>query len=266
MMDVELLQRQFGRMGARLVIAPTAGERGRRAAGIDIGADSQGAYFEIRLGADDPVAYEVIDLRPAQRHLLLLARRARAKEKYLCGHDERHWFVCAVPDRPGLAGVPAAMAALQPAEVQAAARRVARPQDRLRRRNAAFVRQGEWFFIPEPRLVVDERLVRRNEPISRGAGSQAHICEQLYRHGGEAVMVCGRRPRGVTLAEYERLLKSTPEAFRWGWSAMRRGAAAYVRGRVSHPDHKTIVLPGWHRVLMNTEAEAPASRNVVFLD
>ena len=47
---------------------------------------------------------------------------------------------------------------------------------------------------------------------------------------------------------------------------MRRNAAVYVRGRISHPDHKTIILDGWHRVLMNTENEAPGNRHVVFLD
>jgi hypothetical protein len=30
------------------------------------------------------------------RHLLLMAR-SWTKDKFLCGHDERHWFVCAVP-------------------------------------------------------------------------------------------------------------------------------------------------------------------------
>jgi hypothetical protein len=47
---------------------------------------------------------------------------------------------------------------------------------------------------------------------------------------------------------------------------MRRDALAYVRGRVWHPDHKTIVLNGWHRVLMNTEYQAPGAPAVVFLD
>ncbi|MGA7496337.1 MAG: hypothetical protein WBX00_06360 [Isosphaeraceae bacterium] len=47
---------------------------------------------------------------------------------------------------------------------------------------------------------------------------------------------------------------------------MLRNAGVYVRGRVRHADHKTIVLHGWHRVLMNTEGEAQARRNVAFLD
>ena len=47
---------------------------------------------------------------------------------------------------------------------------------------------------------------------------------------------------------------------------MYRDANVYARGRVRHPDHKTIFLNGWHRVLMNTENEAPGMRKVVFLD
>jgi hypothetical protein len=47
---------------------------------------------------------------------------------------------------------------------------------------------------------------------------------------------------------------------------MRREPSVYVRGRVSHLDHKTIVLDNWHRVLMNTEREAPGMEHVVFLD
>jgi hypothetical protein len=28
-----------------------------------------------------------------------------------------------------------------------------------------------------------------------------------------------------------------------------------VRGKVWHPDHRTIYLDGWHKVLRNTESE-----------
>jgi hypothetical protein len=47
---------------------------------------------------------------------------------------------------------------------------------------------------------------------------------------------------------------------------MRRDAEVYVRGRVWHPDHKTLVLACWHRVLMNTEHLAPGRSKVTFLD
>jgi hypothetical protein len=47
---------------------------------------------------------------------------------------------------------------------------------------------------------------------------------------------------------------------------MRRNPEVYVKGRIRHPDHKTTVLPGWHRVVPNTENRAAAGRNVAFLD
>lgn len=47
---------------------------------------------------------------------------------------------------------------------------------------------------------------------------------------------------------------------------MTRAPRAYVRGRVWHMDHKTVVLDGWHRVVMNTEREASFAPRVAFLD
>jgi hypothetical protein len=44
------------------------------------------------------------------------------------------------------------------------------------------------------------------------------------------------------------------------------GPSQYAKGSVRHPDHNTIVLHGWHRVLMNTEQGARAMRHVAFLD
>jgi hypothetical protein len=47
---------------------------------------------------------------------------------------------------------------------------------------------------------------------------------------------------------------------------MRRNPGVYVRGRIRHPHHVTITLHGWHRVMMNTEGQSKALRNVAFLD
>jgi len=271
-MDIGLLQQKFGRMGARVKLNDQMRVGGvrfarRAASGIDIRMDAEGEFFDLRVAPSEQVSYEVIDLRPEKRHLLLMARREQGrKEKFLCGHDERHWFVCAVPGA-GVAHVRAAMESLQPAEVRRLVnRRVKRVKDRLNRRNEVFVRQGEWFFIPSPDLATNAAFIHRNEPISRGRGSKPHMCEQLYRFGGEAVMVCPRHPDGVTQAQYQHILRSRPKAKKWDWRPMRRDALVYVRGRVWHPDHKTIVLADWHRVLMNTENLAPWSDAVVFLD
>lgn len=265
-MEIGLLQKKFARMGARLQVGE-ARSRWRPEGGIDIGADGKGEYFDIRLPPNEAIEYEVIDLRPEMRHLLLLARRENgSKEKFLCGHDERHWFVCAVPGK-SVQGVRTAMEALQPPAAQVAINnRLRRMKNRLRRRNEAFVRQGEWFFIPEPELKVDEKLVHRNEPISRGNGGKPHMCQYLYRAGGVLVMVNWKYPQGLTMSEYEKLIAARPSARRLNWTRMQRGAGVYVRGRVWHADHKTVVLDGWHRVEMNTEGIAPGSQRVVFLD
>ncbi|HKQ73217.1 MAG TPA: hypothetical protein VJ810_05775 [Blastocatellia bacterium] len=263
-MDIELLKRHFAGIGARVKVGDARVTRWSNDAGIDIRADSRGEFFDIKIDAKDPREYRVIDLRPEQRHLLLLSERDKAK--FLCGFDERHWFVCAVPGE-GVTNVRAAMEALQPAEVRLAVdRRVKRAKNRLRRHNEAFVRQGEWFFIPAPELVVEEAVVRRNEPISRGRGSKPHMCQFAYRTAGELVMVCNQHPSGVPMNTYEKLLQDNPKARNWGWRQMSRNAEVYVRGRVWHPDHKTLILRGWHRVLMNTEHMAPGRSAVTFLD
>jgi hypothetical protein len=258
------LETMFERMGARVKFRETVSRR--NPAGIDIRSDQRGEYFDIGVEATDRVEYQVIDIRPRLKHLLLMARRDTGKQKFLCGHDERHWFVCAVPGA-SVSNVISAIEALQPAEVRAAVgHKVKRTKNRLGRRNEAFVRQGEWFFVPAPELTVNPKLVLRNEPISRGNGSKPHMCQFLFRSGGDTVFVCRRYPQGVSSDTHIHLLRTNPEAGGWNWRQMIRDANVYVRGRIWHPDHRTIVLDGWHRVLMNTERFAPGARAVVFLD
>jgi hypothetical protein len=102
---------------------------------IDIGVDARGEFFDVSfVGNGDAAKLEVVDIASADRHLLLLVRNGAEKSKFLCGHDERHWFVAAVPEQArGVTGVTPAKAALQPALVSAAVAR-ARPKDRFRRR------------------------------------------------------------------------------------------------------------------------------------
>jgi hypothetical protein len=69
------------------------------------------------------------------------------------------------------------MEALKPAEVRAAqAQQGVKGKDR-RRKNAAYRRQGEWFFLPAPHLKVDKKLIVRDEPLSRGNGGKPHWAE-----------------------------------------------------------------------------------------
>ncbi len=269
-MDTSNLLTKFARIGARLKVADRPSRPFRAASGVislDIGEDRDGEFFEVarRPGVDPEVA--VLDVQPADRHLLLLVRDGGEKQKFLCGHDERHWFVAAVPETAPVGTVRQAKEALKPDEVQVAqGRRGLRAEARNRRKNAAYRRQGEWFFLPVPGFAVDEGLVLRNEPLRRGDGGKPHWCESCYRPSGETVFVCARHPNGVGEKVYRTILSASPRAKGWGWRTMRRNPGVYVRGKIHHADHKTIVLHGWHRVLMNTEGEAKAMRNVAFLD
>ena len=257
-----VLERRFESVGARLSLAE---QPWRGAPRIDVRSDASGEYFDIRFdGAGDEVEVEVVDARPRDRHLLLLVRQGGEKSKFLCGHDERHWFVAAIPETArGVTGVTTAKAALQPDAVQALVERV-RPKDRFRRRNEAYIRQGEWFFVPVVlRPEPSEAQVLRNEPLSRGRG-KAHMLQFAFRTGGRTVYVNRRHPTGITEAAFAKL--SPDEQRDNSWRRMVRDPLVYAKGTVRHPDHATIHLPSWHRVLMNTEQRAQAMRHVAFLD
>lgn len=266
---------KFTKMGARAVIdaIDARSQRLRHPAlprfSVDIQSDRHGEYFLVRKPAD--VDLQVLDLWPRDRHLLLMARTENAartdmprKSKFLCGHDERHWFVAAVPEDRGVSNVQQAMDTLKPQAVwDSMAQHGVAMEDRNQRHTAGFVRQGEWFFLPRTGMNVPARRVHKNEPLRRGAG-KPHYVDQLYRLGGESVYVTPAYPNGLTTTEYMRLDREERDRHRW--RRMQRDARAYVRGRVRHPDHATIFLHEWHEVVMNTETRAFAMRNVAFLD
>jgi len=236
---------------------------------MDIQQDGAGEFFELRVPThlNGALAVTVMQSEPKQRRLLLAVRKAGDQtqlDRFLCGHDEREWFVAAVPG--GASSVRQAMDALQPPDVRAAlTRQHVSSRKRYGRKNRAFRRQGEWFFVPEPSLVVDEKPILRNEPLRRGAG-KPHLVEEIFRSGGETVHVCSRHPNGITPDEYRSVLQHNPAAARWGWQVMRRNPGVYARGDVRHSDHETITLPFWHRVSMNTETQSRTMVRVAFLD
>jgi hypothetical protein len=114
-MGTEVLERRFAAIGARVNVVGSRSGAPR----IDVGLDARGEFFDIRFeGSGRLVELEVVDVDRSDRHLLLLVRDGDEKSKFLCGHDERHWFVAAVPeDARGGMGVATAKAALQQALV-----------------------------------------------------------------------------------------------------------------------------------------------------
>jgi hypothetical protein len=267
-MNTTLLESQFARMGARLKVVPQTNQRSRVTGfALDVRRDEEGEFFEVRLAADAESSPELLVLQSDRhdRHLLLLAKSDNGrKDRFLCGHDEREWFVAAVPG--AVSTVADAKESLKPAPVRAAQAAAGLNRAKAqRRKNEAFIRQGEWFFIPVPDLVVDAKTILHREPIRR-SGGKAHIVEEVFRSGGQPVYYSEKKRRVLTVEQYGKLLRQKPHTSKEDWRLLQRDMSVYGRGTVRHPDHRTITLQGWHSILMNTESQAPAMRSVAFLD
>ena len=253
---VTTLEKHFAAIGARLDVChePDASDYG-----FDVVRGRRGEYFELRGSRLDTLFVQHVD--KGTRHILVCGlersdprtarmngRRARQAarplaSRFLCGYDERHWFVAGIGDP--VTTVRDAKLSLAPAGIREA---VARERHRDRRHNGLFTRQGEWFFVPAklPALA-GWTPIHRNEPITRGRG-KAHWCEELVRHSGVTVRLY--QGRELDDAEFATLIAKNP---RLSYRTMTRDAVVYVRGRVRHDDHATIRLRDWHRVYLNSE-------------
>jgi hypothetical protein len=271
------IESKFAAMGARIKVRKIASRwrQGDRTwvspadFAVDIRRDGNGEFFELRVPThlSETLDVSVTQAEPKRRHLLLFVRKLGEKpqlDRFLCGHDEREWFVAAVPG--GASSVRQAMDALQPKDVRDALTcNHVSSRKRYARKNRAFRRQGEWFFVPEPSFAVNEKFILRNEPLRRG-NDKPHLVEEIFRSGGEMVHVCDRYPNGIPPDEYRAVIQRNPNAIRWRWRVMQRNPGVYARGTVRHSDHATITLPFWHRVMMNTETQSRTMANVAFLD
>lgn len=278
-METNMIAEKFSAMGARVRFSDLAAWRRFRFSReqtenliVDVLRDKKGEYFSI--GSQGQVELIVPDVRPADRHLLLMARVLAGGErderiiKILCGHDEREWFAAQVPNG-SVSNVDTAKQALKPRQAIASQRkRKVKTKNRHRRKNKGFMRQGEWFFIPVDNVSPDVKLITYREPIvlaGTRAGNKPHVAEEAYQVGGERVYVHPRfAPAGLTEGQRARLFERNEKAAKAkDWRAMIREPFLYVRGAVRHPDHKTIRLNGWHRVVLNREQRSQA---VAFLD
>ena len=216
------VQEAFAAIGAELQL-----ERGGRVVEIDVIQRDGSEAYALRYPWGAAPVIETLDLNPKLRHLVLdvTSVQRASSARFLCGHDEFHWFVASVPFGPQTQRVRGAMEALKPDVVRREQRRKGVHHRRHRRKTAVYVRQGEWFFLPRARMHVDERLVERRAELAR-RGGKPHRVEYLYR------------PPGSDLV--------------------------FARGEVSHPDHSTIHLDRWHRVVQNSEPEPiPAAQSFV---
>ncbi len=129
------LNKMFTRMGARLRVPGVDPSFRRFRAGvpsrtevsniaIEIGQDKSGEFFEIRTVRDGKQELDVLHVIPEEKHLVLLSRQfdkhgeLLAKQKFLCGRDEKHWFVAAIPESEPVSTVAGARIALKPEAVR----------------------------------------------------------------------------------------------------------------------------------------------------
>ncbi len=271
------LKEKFRKIGARVDIAFVDATQRRGfstfrnpPASLNILNDKKENFFQINIRKDvsETLDVSVLEVLPKDKHLVLLARQIDvdgnviSKDHFLCGQDERHFFVASVGK---VSTVAAAKESLKPNEILSQETGL-KKEKRNRRKTSVFKRQGEWFFLPVD-LQPEPVFIRRDEPLVRNTGSKAHIAEFAYRSGGENVKVCREYPNGLTQDEYKTLIKDNPNAKYLHWRYMKRNASVYVKGKIRHADHATVTLDTWHRVLMNTESfSASVAVTVAFLD
>jgi len=267
-MDNINVTKKFIEIGARVKIFPAMdyGYRKDPDLAIDIRRDKEGEYFKIT--ARKSLELNAIDVQKKDRHLLLHAKLAgNPRAKFLCGHDERHWFSCAVPESAGVSTVFQAKQALKPQELQrlesieGISKKVIHKHSKKLDSGRKVPRQGEFFFIQDSSFEPPKNaIVYKREPM-RGGGLNIHTAEFLYRTGGIPVMVKGRSI--ISPGEFEKLDISKKH----GYMPMMQNPTVYVKGNITHPQHSTVRLGSmWHKVLLNTENMSFAKRSVMFLD
>ena len=115
-MDTTNLLTKFARIGARLKVADRPSRRFRATSGVislDVQADRNGEFFEVVPPGGDRRRGRRPG-RPARRPAPAPDGPGGGREdKFLCGHDERHWFVAAVPETAPVGHRPAGQGGAQ---------------------------------------------------------------------------------------------------------------------------------------------------------
>ncbi|QGJ69371.1 Hypothetical protein PBC10988_10520 [Planctomycetales bacterium 10988] len=180
------IQEAFEAIGAELFEE----KRGNRFE-IDIESRSNQELYRLRYPQFDDLYLEAMDVKPRDRHLVLdvAGTNLPISGRFLCGHDERHWFVAALPFHRKTTTVRGAMEALKPELVRREQKRKGVKHRRNRRKTAAYHRQGEWFFLPRPKMNANGAEVQGGVLV-RGQG-KPHRVEWIYHAPGGETFVRG---------------------------------------------------------------------------
>jgi hypothetical protein len=221
--------------------------------GYNINTRGRGKTERFQIDSAPNIDLVPLDTRPDEEAVLIMVKdndAAHGKQniaKMLLGHDERQLYVAAVPRN--VKTVAEAKDRLKPGLVIAAERAAGvKTSKKNKHRNEARIRQGDFFFVPTTDEI-DERMIKKNQPLRRGGGN-AHMLAEVVEVGGQAGYE--RFGQFISVRQYELL----PADKRLQYRQTRRNPTLYARGKVRHAEHKTIYLKGWHQVVPNTEAGA----------
>jgi len=195
----------------------------------------------------------VLDLDKNMKQLLMLVKEPRRKftyqerdpknslkfitkagatdgsvRKYLMGLDESHYFIAQIPKGGILNKVRDAHKALRPVHLE-----------RKSKLKKSAERQGEWFFTPATKseLRKMEKLVKQDWRIFR-------FHELIDKNIG----AIGTPHEAEFYIEVEIAKEKVP----------------FVKGKIKHSDHKTLILDGWHRIFLNLEIREPRRNRSVY--
>jgi hypothetical protein len=184
--------------------------------------------FETRIMKQAMVPDDAVIVRENGAFRWILQHTEGRARHFLCGMDEAHLFIALLPD--AARSVSEAHASLRDTLVDELEERAPRPT----------IRQGEWFFVAVP------------EAEEREVAYLARKVLRVIRRRGIAEAAGIRRVGRPHVADEVLVLRGIPDAH--GDTSER----VYVRGAIEHPDHATIVLDAWRRVVPNRESiEAP---------
>jgi len=268
-MFTDHLQKAFKDIGVKFhkkVNSPIRRFSGQNLPDDSIRLDTSGdkrSPFVLRLGKDADGEIKLLNVDTSQHGVLLQIQQENVKVNFLCGLDEfDKTFIARVPNQ-GITTVANAKDALKPPEVLDAERstpRMGKKKNKHKRRNSAWLRQGEWFFIPMPKYEPgDSAILRKNAPLMV-AGNRAHKAELVADTAGESryISIMDAR-RSLSKKGYERLMKENSKE-QYKWEMRSESSSIYVKGRITAPDHKTLVLNIWHRAVPNRELSRTSGR------
>lgn len=177
-----------------------------------------------------------------QTHVEVKRKTDPSKRKFLIGMDERSYFMAPVADNS--------------INIRDAKEKLRNPN---LKRSDSITRQGEWFFVRahEQDFINEEvesgRAIKYSK-VGIGAvignrGGKPHVGDEVVRIRTE------RFPQEDLKPSLERLYRG----IRSGRDLSLPGDMVFVRGKVRHPDHKTVEFSAWHRVYRNTEDRESAT-------